>query len=68
MRLTGLNKEDFVTDKEAQELCDKVGGDKYMTCSSLKGRGINEIFQEVCKCCLGDNTEQSSTCGGCKIL
>lgn len=40
----------FVTDKEARELCKKVGGYKYMNCSALKFRGIDEIFEEVCKC------------------
>lgn len=42
--------EDQVTDKEAQQLCDKVGGYKYMTCSSLQMRGLKEIFREAALC------------------
>ena len=38
----------FITDEEAEELCKQEGGDKYLYCSSLEKRGLNEIFDQVC--------------------
>eukprot|EP01084_Bolivina_argentea_P278718 476282_1 len=37
-----------ISDKEAEEFCEEVGGDKYLFCSSWEHRGLNEIFDQVC--------------------
>ena len=68
-----IGKEDLtlITNEEGQKLCDEVGGYKYMTCSAYKGTGVNEIFDEVCKCWYetkyGYATQKTIPCG-CILL
>ena len=63
-------RDKYITDEEAQELCDKVGGHKYLSCSAAKLRGLDEIFDEVCKCCIETSKRKNKKrgLGGCKIL
>ena len=62
------NNGGFVSDAEAREYCDKIGGYKYMTCSSLEMKGVNEIFDEVCKCYLRSINPKSAKRKGCNLL
>ena len=39
---------DIISDKDAEEMCKELGGDKYLFCSSLEKRGLYEIFNQVC--------------------
>ena len=62
------NDNEFVSDEDAQKYCDKIGGYKYMTCSSLEMKGVNEIFNEVCKCYLKFLREPKPRRQYCDIL
>ena len=57
----------FVTDEEAELLCQSMGGYKYMTCSSLEMTGLDEIFEQVCRCYETVPTT-TTTCSGCILL
>ena len=46
----GSYKDNLVTNEEAQKLSEDVGAYKYLYCSALEFRGLNEIFDEVCEC------------------
>ena len=45
-----MDKTEFVTDEEAEKLCEQVGGYKYLSCSAVTKRGLDEIFDEVVAC------------------
>ena len=59
--------EQFVTDEEAEQLCKERGGYKYMTCSALIDRGVDEVFDEVLKCWNQTDYKKRATCG-CLLL
>ena len=58
-----------VTDKEAQSLCEKSGAYKYMACSSVEMTGMDEIFEQVCRCWMEKEDASTTLCGsGCNLL
>ena len=61
----------FVTDEEAEKFCKEKGGYKYMTCSALKNRAVDQVFEEVLNCWAEHNFKSikpKAKCGGCQLL
>ena len=67
---------DCISDKEAEEMCKELGGDKYLACSSLENTGLEEIFDQVCVSWIGlekkwgnvDPTQKNKDDKNCYIL
>ena len=52
-----MTKHDLINDKEAEILAQTVGAYKYMACSSLKLRGLTEIFEQIGRCYMNQNAD-----------
>ena len=64
-------KYDLIEHEEAQQLGHTRGAHKYMACSAKKVRGIDEIFDEVCRAReIHRHSQQNKTkkCAHCTIL
>eukprot|EP01084_Bolivina_argentea_P098776 177541_1 len=58
-----MNKKlNLVSDEDAEQLCEKIGAYKYMSCSALKIRGLKEIFEEVVRCSLAHRKYKHKRC------
>ena len=55
-------KDILINDQDAHQLCEKVGGYKYMGCSALKQRGLKQILYEVGQCAILHHKKKSKNC------
>lgn len=62
--LDKLHKKDSapITTEDAQRMCDKLEGYKYIECSSLTQQGLKEVFDEAVRCALS-NYSHYDYCG-----
>ena len=59
----------LIKNEQGQELCKEIGAYKYMSCSALKGTGVNEIFDEVIECYKAGIQEPAKSAGcACHLL
>ena len=59
------NYQDFIDDEEAQKLSNKIGGYKYLSCSSLKLDGVTDVFHEAARCAVYPEVSQSQSTSAC---
>ena len=57
------------TNEQGQNLCNKVGGYKYMSCSALEYRGIEELIREIIDCFINpQQPNDEKKCHDCSLL
>ncbi|XP_028398202.1 ras-like GTP-binding protein Rho1 [Dendronephthya gigantea] len=57
--IENANETDFVSFEEGKKMAEKIGAADFLECSSLKGEGVNEVFESAIKNTLNGRKKMS---------